>query len=120
MAGNVGSANTCGFSFCWDAAFSYAGALAGNYTLVLSQDGNNPLGLLSDGYAMTGQPHYTAQYLGGSNPDATLQQVDGTQRTGQWALDVTVPVGVAVAPEPASAALLAVGVAVLAALRCCA
>lgn len=117
VAGNVGSANTCGIPFCWDAGFAYPGALPGLYTLVLSQDGNNPLGQLADGYSMTGQPHYTAQYLGGSNPNATFVQVDGTQRTGRWALDVSVPDGVSVVPEPASAALLLAGVAVLWALR---
>lgn len=117
VAGNVGSANTCGISFCWDAAFSHPGALPGSYTLVLSQDGNNPLGQLADGYSMTGQPHYTAQYLGGSNPNATFVQVDGTQRTGRWALDVSVPDGVSVVPEPASAALLLAGVVMLLAVR---
>ena len=117
VAGNIGSANTCGISFCWDAAFSYTGALPGLYTLVLSQDGNNPLGQLADGYSMTGQPHYTAQYLGGSNPNATFVQIDGSQRTGRWALDVTVPAGVSVVPEPAGAALLLAGLACLAAVR---
>lgn len=117
VAGNVGSANTCGLSFCWDAVFSFVGAAPGAYTLILSQDGNNPLGLLGDGYALSGQPHYTAQYLGGSNPTATFVQVDGTQRTGRWALDVTVPAGVSVVPEPSTTALLLAGVAVLGALR---
>ena len=106
VAVNVGSFNTCAVNFCWDAAFSFVGALPGAYTLILSQDGNDPLGWLSDGYAMTGQPNYTAQYLGGSNPDATFVQVDGTQRTGLWALNVSVPAGVSVVPEPGSAALL--------------
>jgi hypothetical protein len=117
VAGNVGSSNTCGIPFCWDAGFAYPGALPGQYTLVLSQDGNNPLGQFAEGYSMTGQPHYTAQYLGGSNPSATFVQVDGSQRTGRWALDVTVPAGVSVVPEPAGAALLLAGLAVLAGLR---
>jgi hypothetical protein len=117
VAINLGSSNTCGISFCWDAALSYPGALPGDYTLVLSQDGNLPLGQLAQGYSMTGQPNYTAQYLGGANPNATFVQVDGTQRSGHWALDVTVPAGVTVVPEPAGAFLMLAGLAWLALMR---
>jgi hypothetical protein len=118
--GDTGSSHTCppgGGTFCWDAAFVYAGALPGHYTLVISQDANNPLGQLADGFSMAGNPHYTAAYLGGSNPSATFIQVDGAQRSGLWALDVTVPAGVTVVPEPAGASLLAAGLAALALRR---
>jgi hypothetical protein len=117
VAIDVGSARTCAVSFCWDASLSYLGATPSHYTLVLSQDGNTPLGTLADGYAMAGQPHYTAAYLGGGNPNATFVQIDGTQRAGNWALDVSLPAGVTLVPEPAAAVLLAAGLAVLALLR---
>jgi hypothetical protein len=117
VAIDVGSARTCAVSFCWDASLSYLGAVPSHYTLVLSQDGNTPLGALADGYAMAGQPHYTAAYLGGGNPGATFVQVDGAQRTGRWALDVALPAGVTLVPEPGAAALLAAGLAVLTLLR---
>jgi hypothetical protein len=117
VAIDIGSARTCALSFCWDASLAYLGAVPGHYTLVLSQDGNTPLGTLADGYAMAGQPHYTAAYLGGSNPDATFVQIDGAQRSGHWALDVSLPAGVTLVPEPGGAALLAAGLAVLSLLR---
>jgi hypothetical protein len=117
--GNVGSSNACplGGSFCWDAAFTYAGAPAGHYTLVLSQDGNNAAGQLADGFSMSGQPHYTAQYAGFPD-DArfTFIQVDGTRRTGAWALDLSAPGTVTAVPEPSGEALLWAGMAGMAAV----
>jgi hypothetical protein len=117
VAIDVGSARTCAISFCWDASLSYLGATPSHYTLVLSQDGNTPLGAWADGYAMAGQPHYTAAYLGGGNPGASFVQIDGAQRTGNWALDVALPAGVTLVPEPGAAALLAAGLALLTLLR---
>lgn len=110
--GNTGSANVCqgSASFCWDASFTFPGVSAGQYTLVLSQDGNTPIGQLADGFAMAGQPHYTAQYLGSpGNSSATFVQIDGTLRTGHWALDLSAPGTVTAVPEPVSAAMLAAG-----------
>lgn len=118
--GNTGSANVCqgSSSFCWDAAFDLPGASAGHYTLVLSQDGNLPLGQLGDGFSMTGQPHYTAQYLGSpGDSNATFVQIDGTQRSGRWALDLSVEGTVTAVPELSSAAMLTVGLSVLSLAR---
>jgi PEP-CTERM motif len=115
----VGSTGVCPSSvsgFCWDAAFNLPRAPAGAYTLVISQDGNTPLGTLSDGFLMTGQPHYTAAYLGGSDTLAGFIKLDGTQRTGAWALDLELPAGVAVVPEPATLALWLSGLCALAGL----
>lgn len=58
---DVGSSHVCAGagSFCWDAQLSLNLA-AGAYRLVLTQDGNLPLGPgLADGFSMTGQPDYT-------------------------------------------------------------
>jgi hypothetical protein len=118
--GNVGSSNVCPLagSFCWDASFTYAGAPAGHYTLVLSQDGNNPLGQFADGFSMTGQPNYTAQYLGFPD-DARFNfvQIDGAQRTGAWELDLSMMGTVTAVPEPSGAALLAAGLTLVAMMR---
>lgn len=115
-----GSASACGdpsspdpvSGFCWDARFSMA-LPAGHYTLVLSQDGNEPLGsLLSDGYSQTGSPDYTGlNYLG--QPGQHFVQVDASQRSGHWAFDMQA----ASVPEPASALLWLLGSAGLIALR---
>jgi len=90
--------------FCWDAHFSMA-LPAGHYTLVLSQDGNEPLGsLLSDGYSQAGIPDYTGlAYLG--QPGQHFVQVDASQRSGHWAFDMQA----ASVPEPASALLWLLG-----------
>jgi len=107
-----GSAGACGdpsspdpaSGFCWDAQFSMA-LPAGHYTLVLSQDGNEPLSsLLSDGYSQTGIPDYTGlAYLG--QPGQHFVQVDASQRSGHWAFDMQA----ASVPEPASALLWLLG-----------
>ncbi|RZL31435.1 MAG: hypothetical protein EOP35_22040, partial [Rubrivivax sp.] len=64
---DAGSSHTCigGGSFCWDAHFALD-LTAGAYRLVLTQDGNLPLGpTLADGFAMTGRPDYTGlDFLG--------------------------------------------------------
>jgi hypothetical protein len=112
-----GSSRVCGpgagnadpvSGFCWDAGFS-AMRTAGHYTLVLSQDGNEPLGLtLAEGYTQTGQPDYTGlAYLGQAG--APFTQVDGQPRTGRWALDVQA----AAVPEPEAWLLMLLGVGAL-------
>lgn len=117
----VGSSNTCGAGsgaadpatgFCWDAHFSMLLG-AGDYTLVLSQDGNLPLGgTLADGYAMSGQPNYTgAWYLG--DDTRSFINVDGSQRSSDWAFTLE---GHAV-PEPAAWSLVAAALLALGATR---
>ncbi len=92
--------------FCWDVAWN--GILdAGSYRAVLTQDGNAPLGSsLSDGFQQDGQGNYTGPaYLGVAG---SFVLVDGSQRVGHWALDLTAPV-----PEPETWALLLAGLAIL-------
>lgn len=114
LAHGSGSENVCSVlgsaapasGFCWDAAFSLPLA-AGHYTLVLSQDGNAPPdNLFTGSHAKAGMADYTGQdFLG----QAGLQfiQVDGTPRTGHWALDITA----SAVPEPAGALLMLLGLA---------
>jgi hypothetical protein len=91
--------------FCWDAGFK-APLLAGHYTLVLSQDGNEPGATLADAYSMAGLPDYTTVYLPGARG---FVDVNSVQRDGHWALDLSatsLPV-----PEPATGLLWAAGLA---------
>lgn len=117
----VGSANTCGGNsgakdaatgFCWDAYFS-AQLAAGDYTLVLTQDGNLPIGgTLADGFSMTGQPHYTgAWYLGDAS--RSFINVDGSQRSANWSFDFSTQT----VPEPGTWALMALAMLALTATR---
>lgn len=115
-----GSANPCGAGagsadpvsgFCWDAQFETV-LPAGAYTLVLSQDDNNPLGDSPlAGYSRDGVPDYTGQFFLGM-PGATFVQVDGAQRTDRWALELRANV----VPEPGVSTLFALGLAALGAL----
>ena len=121
----VGSATTCGAGsggpdaatgFCWDAAFATS-LQAGNYLLVLTQDGNLANGdTLADGFSQDGMADYTSQmYLGASNGTLCIN-VDASQRSCNYAMtvDVALDQGGTV-PEPASLALF--GLSGLALLR---
>lgn len=108
----VGSHTACAAaSFCWDATLDLA-LPAGRYTLVLTQDGNLPLGdSPADGFSQDGRPDFTGvDHLG--QPDLRFVQVDGQGRSGHWALDVSA----AAVPEPSPTALL--GAALLAGVLC--
>ncbi len=119
----VGSSNSCGAGsgaadpatgFCWDAMLGGQFA-AGDYTLVLTQDGNLPIGgAPADGFQQDGQPGYTgAWYLGDAS--RSFINVDGSQRSGFWALQFeSQAVDLHNVPEPAGWALS--GLALLAAL----
>ncbi|MCX2862103.1 DVUA0089 family protein [Paucibacter sp. PLA-PC-4] len=111
-----GSQNSCGPSeagdpvsgFCWDARFAVS-LTAGSYRLVLSQDGNTPLGpTWDDGYLMSGQPDYTGlSYLGS---EQRFINVDGSPRSGAWAFSLHANV----VPEPGTCALMLGGLGLLA------
>ena len=113
----VGSSNTCGGNsgaadaatgFCWDAHFS-AQLLAGDYTLVLTQDGNLPVGgSPADGFSMTGQPHYTGAWFLGDDSRSFIN-VDGSQRSADWSFDF----GTQTVPEPGTWALMALAMLAL-------
>ena len=97
--------------YCWDATFTLSVVNAGHYTLVLSQDGNDALGQsLAEGYSQTGNPDYTSIY---DAPGSRFMQIDGTQRNGHYALEITAPLSPAV-PEPGAALMLLAGLAGLA------
>ena len=101
--------------FCWDAGFSQSLG-AGHYTLVLTQDGNEPGSTAADPFSQDGQHDYTAQ-LTGSPPGSTfIDLATGLPRSGQWALDLTVTPRDTGLPEPASLALALAGVLLMAGL----
>jgi hypothetical protein len=95
--------------FCWDATFTLSAVNAGHYTLVLSQDGNDALGQsLAEGFSQSGTPDYTSVYSG--IPGSRFIQVDGAQRSGHYALEISAPLSPAV-PEPGATLLLLAGLA---------
>lgn len=51
------------------------------------------------------------------DPNATFIDINGSQRTGHWALDLSLDGSVSQVPEPASVALLAAGLALFALRR---
>ena len=105
--GNVDAAS----GFCWDAGFT-AALVAGNYTLVLTQDGNGPNGsTLADGFSQTGTADYTGQdYLG--IPGRRFVNVDSGQRDGHWAFEAASAVLTPVS-EPPTLALMLSGIAII-------
>lgn len=101
----AGSVTACpgAASFCWDAALDLDLG-PGRYTLVLTQDGNLPLGdSPTAGFSQDGRPDFTGlDYLG--LPGLRFIQVDGSARDGHWALELSnTPL-----PEPSTPALLAI------------
>lgn len=110
----VGSSNVCGSNSgavdkntgaCWDAVFTVT-LPAGLYTLALSQDGDVPYGpFMVDGFSRAGEKTYTGlDYLGLASK---FVNVDGSQRSGDWALDINAR-GLSViksVPEPTTLSL---------------
>lgn len=121
----IGSSNTCGAGSgledpatqaCWDAALG-ADLGAGDYTLVLTQDGNHALGdSLADGFQQDGFAHYTSYFAYGVENGSLCVNADASQRSCGWALLVDgipaagLPPGEV--PEPGTLALA--GIALLA------
>ena len=88
-----------------------AALAAGSYILALTEFDNFSVGNLSDGFAETGNPHFTASdsfTSGGPCPGDVLRDVSGTAghcRTGNWAIDfVNVDTATAASsvPEPSA------------------
>lgn len=103
---------------CWDVGIEIALA-AGTYLIALTQDDNMPNGPgFGDGFLRVGEGNYTGPNYLGSDGQCIL--VDGSQRTCDWALDISLPAAQDTGnpvPEPGSLALMAGGLAALARLR---
>jgi len=107
----IGSSGVCGTTSsavdiatgaCWDTGMTVTLA-AGAYTLVLTQDGNTPLGpTWLEGFARIGQPNYTGiDYR--ADPSAHFINVDGSQRNSTWAVHLSGDgLSVSSVPEPAT------------------
>jgi hypothetical protein len=125
---NAGSSMSCGSGsgtadpatgFCWDAALG-AELDAGDYSLVLTQDGNMAIGdTLAAGFQQDGWSHYTSEFALGIPGGPLCMNVDASQRSCGWALTVDglaeQPAGEA--PEPGSLALAGIALLGLCATR---
>jgi hypothetical protein len=80
---------------------------AGNFTLALTQSGNEPAGALSDGFTQQGQGNFTCP--------PGFCDVFGEQLNGHWAVDILGANPVSSAPEPAT--FLLAGLSLLLAAR---
>lgn len=123
----VGSGNQCGIGpgavdpatgFCWDARLS-ADLGAGDYSLVLTQDGNYAIGdTLADGFQQDGFTDYTSWFAFGTAGPLCIN-ADASQRSCNWALAIDgLPAGDGPSgqvPEPGTLVLL--GTALLALRR---
>jgi uncharacterized protein (TIGR03382 family) len=83
--GHCGSTATY-LSACNDAYFS--GTLnAGSYILALTEDGNDPIGDLSDGFNETGMGDFTTSF-GVTGCTAFCDSPSNSMLNGQWAVDI--------------------------------
>jgi len=80
----------------------------GNYIFALTQYDNLATGpRLSDGFLRTGAPTFTSEFGTGAGP---FLNIDGDQRTGNFALEVSnVASATSAAPEPSNVALAMLG-----------
>ena len=123
---SAGSASTCGAGSgaidpltgaCWDARLG-THLDAGDYDLVLTQDGNFAFGAtLAEGFALDGFEHYTSQFYLGQDDGPLCVNVDASERACSFSLTVDLvqasdPPGGDV-PEPAAPALFAAGLLAL-------
>jgi hypothetical protein len=89
-----------------DASLSLA-LTTGSYILALTQYDNLATGpRLSDGFLRTGDPTFTGEFGTGAGP---FLDIDGAQRTGNFALEISNVASATAAPEPANMALAMLG-----------
>jgi PEP-CTERM motif len=83
----------------------------GDYVLVLTQFDNFAVGNLADGFLYDSDPEFTGRFvIAGSGAHAPFVDVNGNQRNGHYAFDVTVQGGSPqTVPEPTTLLLLATG-----------
>jgi len=97
-------------------AFSQVTLPTGSYILALTQNGNTSNGDLSDGFAQQGTGNFTAS----GSCTAFCDPYNENPLTGNWAVDilnVSSASDISSAPEPVSATLAALGIALLAFFR---
>jgi hypothetical protein len=100
--------------------------LAGSYIVALTQYDNFPIAddtnnkLLSDGFTQAGNGNFTGPEFSLSGGPGSFINIDGLQRTSQWAVAIEVVDAAnnpAAVPEPSTLLLSAAGFAALCALR---
>ena len=103
---------------CWDASTTWFSQAGTEYTVALTQSGNDALGpTLADGFREQGNPHFTAS--NGPDANATFVMTGPNYRTGNWALTFQSadPTLTASIPEPLTGILCLTGLGLAAGLR---
>jgi hypothetical protein len=118
FGGSCGPSNQTDLStgFCEDIFLKIGSLAIGNYTVVLTQYNNAPNGpTLVDGFSWTGTTDFTGAVNCGLPAGSMFRDANdcSQQRSADWAFEIVVPDAPTGVPEPASGAVLALGLALL-------
>lgn len=111
-----GRGTDAGTNLCLDASIYDTGSVpltlaAGSYTVILSEQGNNPGTFATDPYSQDGTGNFTGPLYNGA-PGSFIDPF-GNQRSNAWAVEIAGADTASTTPEPAAGFLAAAGILAL-------